>query len=530
MSTAIRRGFVHLAHGELHYRIAGRGPALLMLHQSPQSSRMWVELMPRFAARCTVVAPDTPGFGLSDPLPLAAPRIADLARALLDFAAALGLERFAVFGMHTGALIAVEMGLHAPERVAAVLADGYPCFSDAEREVLGERYLPPFVPRWDGGHLAWLWARMREQVFYFPWYDGRAECALAYPAPTPEQTHAAVMDILEVGDGYRAGYRAALEHADGARVARLRMPTWLFYRDDDVLLGHRERLPPLAAPVRCERVTGGKPALHARIEAVLAEVLAVEPEPASAGPPASGPDWRRALLQTPHGALCAWHAGSEGPLHLRLHAVGSAPPRPLAAAPRENRLLAPDLPGHGGSGEWAGPLEAGALAESLVAAVEACAARAPVRLEAHGASWGLALALAARLGARVSALELHTPWLLEPAEIDQLLAALPDPALQRAGGHLLEAWQWTRDARLFPPWAAASAANRQRIAAPDPVAVHADAVEVIRLGPRLRPLLAAALGRDWHAKLSALACPIEIHAAHPLLAGRGPGATQGTLS
>lgn len=485
---------------------------------------MWQDLMPRFAHCYRVIAPDTPGFGLSDPLPQSAPTIADLAQTLLAFAAALGLRRFAVFGMHTGGLIAAQMGLDAPERVAAVLVDGYACFNDTERAELDERYLPPFLPQWDGGHLAWLWARMREQRFYFPWYDGRVERSLTYPPPSTVHNHAAVMDILEVGDNYRAGYRAALAYGDATSVATLRVPTWLFYRDDDVLSGHRARLPPLAAPVQTEAIAGGKPALHARMQAVLATTLASEADltPTAASPPTA--QWQRRLLETSGGALCVYSAGKEGPLRLLLHALAAAPPRRTGAERQGRRLLAPDLPGHGGSDEWSGAFDVAAVALTLRATVQEYAPEAAVEVEAHGAACGLALALAPHLGTRLVALDLVAPWLLESAEVEYLLQTLPDPTPHRAGGHLLEAWQWTRDTHLFPPWLAPGAASRLRVGAPDPAAVHADAVEVIRLGMRLKPLLATALRRDWRKQLAALPCAVRVSKPHPLLAGRWPEA------
>lgn len=162
----IRRKFVRIGARHVHYRIAGNGPALVLLHQSPQNSRMWLEMIERFADRYTVIAPDTPGFGFSDPLDIESPAIDDFARATLEFADALGLPRFALFGMHTGGLIGMHLAWIAPERVAALVVDGYALFNDAERARYTDDYLPPFVPAWDGSHLRWLWARMREQTYF----------------------------------------------------------------------------------------------------------------------------------------------------------------------------------------------------------------------------------------------------------------------------------------------------------------------------------------------------------------------------
>ncbi|MGY6405650.1 alpha/beta fold hydrolase, partial [Vibrio parahaemolyticus] len=53
----------------VHYRRAGQGPVLLALHQSPRDSAELLPLMQAIAPFATVIAPDNPGFGLSDPLP-----------------------------------------------------------------------------------------------------------------------------------------------------------------------------------------------------------------------------------------------------------------------------------------------------------------------------------------------------------------------------------------------------------------------------------------------------------------------------
>ena len=49
--TAIKRGFVDVPHGQMHYRYAGdSGEPLLILHASPGSSRQQVRLIEDFAS------------------------------------------------------------------------------------------------------------------------------------------------------------------------------------------------------------------------------------------------------------------------------------------------------------------------------------------------------------------------------------------------------------------------------------------------------------------------------------------------
>lgn len=492
--TTVARHFVRLGARTAHCRIAGSGPALLLLHQSPQNSRMWLDLIERYAPRLTVIAPDTPGFGDSDPLADAQPGIADLAAATLELADALGLERFAVFGMHTGGLIGMQLAWAAPRRVAALIVDGFALFDAEERAAMDARYLPPFVPSWDGAHLRWLWCRMREQLFYFPWYDGRAGSALQLDPPTARSTHAAAMDILEVGDGYRQGYGAALRYGERHRVAELKVPSWLLYRIEDVLAAHRERLPLLPPHVATELISGGLPALHARMDSILEQTLTGEAGAHLLLAQPADNDFRRRAVSTAIGTLAIWHAPGKDTAVLRLHAPGSKPPRPDPSAARDGaHLLLLDLPGHGGSGAIVGAPDAGAIAAAIVQAIDQLVPGLPLRIQAEGAAAAYALAIAEGAPGRRCSVHLRAPWLLTAAEIDCLLDGLPDPAIVRSGAHLLDAFQWERERHLLWPWLPPSASARRLGDAPDPRAVHDNAVELLRLGPQLRCVFAGAL-------------------------------------
>ena len=109
---------------QVHYRRAGAGPTVLLLHQSPQSSREMVDLMRRWSLHFTVIAPDTAGYGQSDALGPAEVSVGDFADALLEFTDAIGLRRFGIYGYHTGATIGLWLASAHPERVTAVAANG----------------------------------------------------------------------------------------------------------------------------------------------------------------------------------------------------------------------------------------------------------------------------------------------------------------------------------------------------------------------------------------------------------------------
>jgi 3-oxoadipate enol-lactonase len=101
------------------YEEAGAGPALILVHGHPFDRSMWRLQLASLADDLRVVAPDLPGYGASPPR---GPKVTmpEFAAAVLELADRLGLGRFAVAGLSMGGLVAMELGLRAPERVAGV--------------------------------------------------------------------------------------------------------------------------------------------------------------------------------------------------------------------------------------------------------------------------------------------------------------------------------------------------------------------------------------------------------------------------
>ena len=520
--VSIRRRFVRIGQRHVHLRHAGSGPALVLLHQSPQNSRMWLDMIARFADRYTVIAPDTPGFGYSDPLVIAEPSIDDLGRMTIEVLDELGIARFAVFGMHTGGLVAAQIAAAHPDRVSALVVDGYAAFTAEESALYGERYLPPFVPSWDGSHLRWLWARMREQKYFFPWYDDSAQAAMAIDPHTTASTHEAVMDVLEVGDAYRAGYGAAFRHVEHGFLSTLKPPSLLIFRHGDPLLAHLPRLPSLPHNVQAVAEPDGIEGMHRRMDTLLARALAGEPAvdlppagTAELSAEAGDRDTRcsRRIVSCAVGDIAVWVRGGVDTLRLVLHAPGQRPLQPQDIAAGSAAVLAPDLPGHGASSEVEADLGARTMLTAILAVLDSADATLPITVESHGAAAGYLPALAARLGGRLQRIVLHAPWLLEADEATTLLAQLPDTRLQRAGAHLDEAWQWERERHLLWPWLAPSAAARRTVAAPTPQQVNANVVELLRIGARIHELLRDAAQPGLAAQLPALQIPITLAAA-----------------
>ena len=507
-----QRQFVRIGNRHVHYRFAGSGPALILLHQSPQNSRMWLSMIERFAHRYTVIAPDTPGFGHSDPLP-GEPTIDDFARATLEFADALGLEKFALFGMHTGGLIGMHTGWIAPERLSALIVDGYALFNDAERARYTGKYLPVFEPTWDGGHLRWLWSRMREQLYFFPWCDPSADCAIVLPPYTPAGTHEAAMDILDVGDNYRIGYGAAFRYTERQRVAELTCPSWLVYRTSDVLLPHRERLPALPDNVVSVVEENDVDGLHARMDAILAQTTDALGACAAQLGARELAGWYRQMVHTAVGEVAVWVQAGQGGAVVHLHAPGEHPLQPSDVAVDGRTQLLVELPGHGASSEVRATLDANTMQIAVADVVKALAAGLPLEIQAHDGAGAYVPGLVAALASQVEGVVLHRPWLLDAAECATFLAQLPDPAIHRAGGHMAEAWQWERERHLLWPWLAPGVAARRRVAGPDTARVHANVVELLRIGSQLHTVFAGVAVPGLDQALASLSVPVRIETA-----------------
>jgi len=134
MST-VRRQYADTSHGQIHLRVleaANRDDStrpLVCLHASPYSGLYFTTVMPLLNARRTIVAPDYPGYGGSDPAG-DTPTITDYANAMLEALAHAGFDTPCdLLGFHTGCLVGVEMRRLAPERVDHLLLCDVPYFS-----------------------------------------------------------------------------------------------------------------------------------------------------------------------------------------------------------------------------------------------------------------------------------------------------------------------------------------------------------------------------------------------------------------
>jgi pimeloyl-ACP methyl ester carboxylesterase len=109
----------------IFYREAGpsNGPAILLLHGFPSSSRMFDTLMPLLADRYHLIAPDYPGFGSSEaPSPQEFSYTFDAIADIVDgFTQAIHLDRYALYLQNYGGPVGYRLAVAHPERVTGLI-------------------------------------------------------------------------------------------------------------------------------------------------------------------------------------------------------------------------------------------------------------------------------------------------------------------------------------------------------------------------------------------------------------------------
>ncbi len=218
-SSGVRRAFVDLPHGQMHYASCGSPHAdvVLLLHQTPRSWLEYRQVLPLLGRRRRALAMDTPGFGDSAALP-GPISIERLARAALEFLDALSIERVCVLGHHTGGVVAMEMAAQQPSRVSGLVLSSTPFVDEELRRA--RRDSPPIdavQASDDGAHLAELWRR--RQAFYPP---GR-----------PELLQAFVLDALKSGGDLEQGHAAVAAYRMEERIGAVKQPVLLVHATED---------------------------------------------------------------------------------------------------------------------------------------------------------------------------------------------------------------------------------------------------------------------------------------------------------
>lgn len=235
---AIRRGFVDVDGGQVHYRFAGEpdGTPLVLIHPSPGSSKQLegpIAHLAKLGRHC--IAPDTAGNGDSSPLALEQPSIADLADRAYAALDKLVTGPFDLYGSHTGASIAMEIAIAHPDRVRSLTLDGMGLYSgELQTEVL-ERYAREIRPDAEATHLMKVWHFCRDQYLFWPYYNRTADGRLPNGLPSDDDLHDFVVEVLKSMHTYHLSYRAAFRHPKRDRLPLIEVPSLVVCSPSDML-------------------------------------------------------------------------------------------------------------------------------------------------------------------------------------------------------------------------------------------------------------------------------------------------------
>ena len=228
--SRVRRSYLDSRFGQLHLRAcAPSAPSrrpLLCFHLSPVSGAIYETLLLEMGRDRIAIAPDTPGYGASDPPPVA-PGIADYAVAMGEMMDMLGIEEADCLGFHTGSKIALELALQRPQAIRHLALISTPVYSDDELAAMRREFAPMRV-REDGGHLLDYWRSLVE---------------LRGPGQTAEMIMQYYPDHMRGGAHRHWGHQAAFEYSYPENLPRAHQPILVLNNHDDLV-----RFTPRAMP------------------------------------------------------------------------------------------------------------------------------------------------------------------------------------------------------------------------------------------------------------------------------------------
>jgi pimeloyl-ACP methyl ester carboxylesterase len=501
----MRSHFIDVDGLQIHVRSAGSGLPVVLWHPSPLSGTAVWPLAQVLAQHFRVHAFDTPGYGLSDPLPARPQSLDDYLPLFARALDALGVQRCALYGAATGAQLAVEFAKRYPERVAQLVLDSAGHIEADECERIVRDYFPDVTPQSDGRHLVTLWQMVRDLFVFFPWCDTRDVSRIDRDLPPPAVMQGMLLDYLRAGTRYDWAYRPAFHNERAERTQAVSVPAALVRWQGSIALRITDALIAAGLPQNFSVLHSG-PSLAERYQAISdwlrqrhtdGYAAARDAAVASGGVP-RGDRLRRDMLETAAGRLHLWRcdAGTGKPLLLLHSGTGSsASLLPLARIAVGHRpVYALDLPGHGesrpaaaeepASVEWAARVVEAALDELGHDQVEVIG-------QHYGALVGLELAH--QRPQRVQRLvAVGLPWLMAEESVAAASDAAPSIAPLPDGTHLLRAWYMMRDSALWFPHHRTERSRALRVDPQfDAAAIHSRVVELMKIGDRYRDVLRA---------------------------------------
>lgn len=121
--------YVEIEGIEVHYRIEGQGPAIVLIHGTGASLHTWDGWVDQLKDKYTLYRLDLPAFGLTGPTIDRDYSLENYVEFIDAFTSSVGLDTFALAGNSLGGNIAWRYALAHPEQVSQLIlidASGYP--------------------------------------------------------------------------------------------------------------------------------------------------------------------------------------------------------------------------------------------------------------------------------------------------------------------------------------------------------------------------------------------------------------------
>lgn len=210
----IRKGYSDGPEGQIHWRMAcapgGAAPDLYCFSPAPFSSVAYAGILPFLAKGRCAIAPDYPGQGGSGGggVTPSIEQYADTMCALIETRA--GDDPVALTGFHSGCLVAVEVALRMPQRIAGLVLVDVPAFDPETRA----KYLSAIGARFEPN------ADLTSQIKAW-------ERAVTARIETQSLSRSLEMfaDQVAVGERQNATFHAAFTYDVEGKFARLEPPT-----------------------------------------------------------------------------------------------------------------------------------------------------------------------------------------------------------------------------------------------------------------------------------------------------------------
>lgn len=453
----IERRFLTLPNGkQVHYRMAGEGPAMILMHPSPISSEALLPAMLVFSKKFTCIALDTPGYGLSDDSVTDKEGLWGYADALALVLDAFKLESAVIYGAATGAQIGTQFSKRYPQRTKLLMLDGAGHFAEEDRALFSGDYFVDLKPRRDGTHLLAAWDASRHLTTFFPWMSDRLEHRVHGDAAPLSFVQHHVNDMLRAGPDYRVAYWEAVKVESHTNTVGVAVPALVSLNASSMMRPHTEALINMGLP---ENFTVVHSNAETRYSALLEAAADYVNDPPCPSPPMqtnAQPAIQNAMVDVPGGQLRARLClEGEGMPLLAIHdPAGSSHLVEPVFCPYVGKrpVVAFDNPGNGESDSVLDILNSETYAEVLNAGLDTLGLE-EVDIIGRYSGGPVAMEMSFQRPGRVKHIVQAGVSFYEGEEQQSLIENYtPSVEPRWDGSHLMTAWSIMRDQSLYWPW------------------------------------------------------------------------------